>query len=83
MLRTTGAVARQADEPSVAVVMAVAAREGVDPTELSPPLNDVVDPDALDALFAGSDDESIGSLTFDYRGYSVEVRSDGRVHVER
>ena len=81
MLRTTGAVARQADEPSVAVVLAVAAREGVDPTDLSPPLNDVVDPDALDAIFAETDARG-GSLSFTYHGYSVEIHSDGRVHVE-
>lgn len=82
MLQRTGTVAKQADTPSVAVVMAVAAREGVDPTELSPPLNDVVDPDALDALFAGTDDPG-SRLSFTYRGYSVEVHSDGHVDVER
>ena len=73
----------QSDTPSVAVVMEIAAREGADPTELAPPLNDVIDPDALDALFARSGPADVaGSVSFEYCGYRVEVRSNGRVVVE-
>lgn len=81
MLQTRGAVAMQADDPSVAVVMVVAAREDADPTELSPPLNDVVDPDALDAVLDGADADT--AVSFTYQGYEVEVRGDGRVVLER
>ncbi|MFB6166293.1 MAG: HalOD1 output domain-containing protein [Haloarculaceae archaeon] len=56
---------------SEAVVTAVADAEGVDPTDLEP-LFDVVDPDALDALFAGGD--ASVELTFNYAGYAVTVR---------
>jgi hypothetical protein len=72
-----------AQSPSVTVAMEVASREGTDPTELTPPLNTVVDPDALDALFAGVPSRlDRGSVRFDYLGYEVEVSSDGRVRVD-
>lgn len=82
MARTNGMVASASKEPSVSVAVEVAAREGVDPTELTPPLHDVVDPDALDALFAGpeSPDQAM-VVEFDYRGHHIEVRGDGTVDV--
>ena len=52
----------------------------VDPIDL-PPLADVVDPDALDALFVG-DGRSEGTVRFDYCGHAVEVRASGDVRVE-
>lgn len=69
------------------VVETVAARRGVDPTTL-PSLNDAVDTDALDALFAplfdGTprvDDDSHpgGWVRFRYAGYQVTVTADGSV----
>lgn len=82
MSRTHGPTATASDEPSVAVAVAVAARERVDPVELTPPLHDVVDPDALDALFADRDarDQAV-SVAFDYCGYRVEISGDGTVDV--
>ena len=66
--------------PSVAVIEEVASKEGTEPMELEPPLNDVVDPDALDALCAG---ESMnGFVMFSYCGYSITVDADGGVTVE-
>jgi hypothetical protein len=74
-----------------AVVDAVAARERVDPVEL-PPLYDVVDTDALNALFDRSGergasertaDEGSGNrlrVTLQYQGYDVEIHG-GRVEV--
>jgi len=74
-----------------AVVDAVAARERVDPVEL-PPLYDVVDTDALNALFDRGDDDRAderntneGSadrlrVTLQYQGYDVDIR-DGQVEV--
>lgn len=67
------------------VVRAVAEAAGVDPTELSTPLIDAVDPDALDALFrpryGGSPRQSDGRVAFTTNGYEVVVHGDGRVFV--
>lgn len=54
---------------SVAVVSAVSSAVGIDPTDLDPPLYDVVDPDALDTLFQ----DETGSVTFEYHGAVVNV----------
>jgi hypothetical protein len=56
---------------SGAVVSAVADAEDVSPLELTP-LASVLDPDALDALFA-SDSMAIEEVRFDYEGYTVVV----------
>jgi hypothetical protein len=64
---------------STRVVRAVAEREGIDPVRLDPPLHDVVDPDALDALFAGR--ATAGVVEFTYRGHAVRVDGDGGVQV--
>lgn len=64
------------DEPvDVAVVCAVAAARGVEPTELDQRLNDVVDADAFQQLFASSDDSL--SATFFLDGYRVTVIEGG------
>lgn len=65
-------------EPSatVAVVEAVAEAEQANPDDL-PLLSDVIDPEALDALF---DDDRVGRsgvhCSFDYCGYAVTVTDD-------
>lgn len=64
---------------SQAVLAAVASAEGVDARNLSDPLYDVIDPDALDTLFRNGS----GLITFDYIGYRVSVDSDATVEVER
>jgi hypothetical protein len=69
---------------AVEVLEAVAAREGVDATTL-PPLADVVDPDALDALFAAAPERpSTGDLSvqFDYYGYSIRIGADRAITIE-
>ncbi|MCW8173364.1 HalOD1 output domain-containing protein [Natrialba swarupiae] len=71
-------------KPSLRVVEQVADAEDVTPGSLEPPLNDVVDPTALDRLFepttaAGSTRR--GRVTFSYCGYDVTVTSDGSVGV--
>lgn len=78
MLQKKGMVASKTASPSISVVLAVADREGVDPTELDPSLAEVVDPDALDAVFDGGDARD-GTIRFEYHGYRVEVRGDGTV----
>lgn len=67
------------------VVVAVAEAAGVDPIDLSTPLIESVDPDALDGLFRprrdGSPREADGRAIFTTNGYEVEVHSDGQVLV--
>ncbi len=65
---------------TVAVVEAVAAEVGVPTTDLDCVLADVVDPGALDALFAGGRDA--GTVEFAYCGCAVTVRADGTVEVQ-
>ena len=69
---------------SVSVVRAVAAREDVQPVQLTPPLHDAVDTDALDALFRSVDPDDANSdvrVEFPYRGYTVLVENPGQVVV--
>lgn len=78
------AAARTHREPICeAVVDAVADAEDVDPRDLRPTLYEVIDPDALEALFADSD-RAAGSelsVTFRYGDWSVCVHGDGDVTV--
>ena len=63
---------------SMTVVEAVGAAADTPVLEL-PPLFDAIDPDALDALFAGR--PTNGVVTFRYAGYDVTVRADGTVEL--
>lgn len=65
---------------SDAVVTTVANVRGEDPTVLDP-LHDSIDPDALDALFAGREPDSRDYVEFAYAGYDVTVSGDGRIVV--
>lgn len=69
---------------SQAVIEAVARAEGVEPTELTPPLYEIVDPDTLDALFASPSTGGLrdGRLTFTYNRSEVTVSGDGYVSVD-
>ena len=62
---------------STKVVEAVADELDVDPTDLEIPLTEVIDPDALDALFKGQGRS--GSIRFSYYGYQVVVQENGQV----
>ena len=68
--------------PSEAVVEAVAALEGVEPTTLET-LYDHINPEALDHLFADSSGATVPTklCTFTYCGWNVFVRGDGTVRV--
>lgn len=69
------------EQPSVAVVTALADAEDVDPAELEP-LYDRIDLDALDRLFAPRDDgtpRDAGRVRFRTHGYEVVVTASGRV----
>ena len=66
------------------VLTAVAEQEDTSPTALEP-LYDVIDPDALNRLFAptnGGEARTLGRVVFSYCGYEVTVSSDSSVCVE-
>lgn len=65
---------------SQVVIDTIAALEDTPPTELTPPLYDIVDPDALDNMFAGK--ASLGKVVFNYNSYEVNVNADGYVAVK-
>jgi hypothetical protein len=62
------------DSLSFEVIETVAA-DDVDANELSPPLHEVIHPEALDSVFRNGS----GSVTFDYRDYRVTVDAEGDV----
>lgn len=63
----------------------IAAVEGIEPAELSPPLYDVIEPEALDELFRTSKHmtPSCGWVVFEYLDYEVTAHSTGYVEVQR
>lgn len=61
------------------VVELVAEAEGADPVELTPSLFEVVDPAALESLFA--DKQALGKVIFNYKSHEVSVFPDGYVSV--
>ena len=69
-------------DPTFAVLEAVSSATGTDELEL-PPLYDVVDPDALDALFDGADPSPSDALSvsFSYAGFDVEIESGPAITV--
>lgn len=73
----------QADDPeqnlSTDIVLAVSEASGSEPTDL-PPLNKVIDGDALDQLFAGkTQGNGTDQVSFNYNGYRVTVYRDGEI----
>lgn len=69
---------------SQTIVETVADAEDVDPAELTPPLYDVVDTDALDEFIDATPvtDGANIRVTFTYHGYEITVLGDGHVTVE-
>ncbi|SDD41296.1 HalOD1 output domain-containing protein [Natrinema hispanicum] len=68
---------------SYRVVKAVARKEGVSPTELSPPLFSVIDPEALDALVQEDVDSNTSQveIEFTYLDYIVQIRNGPTVSI--
>lgn len=68
---------------SILIIEKVAAQEEVDPTDVTQPMHEVIDPDALDALCSTEQGtaESEVQVTFNYCGYRIMVHGDGRVSV--
>lgn len=63
------------------VIESVADTTNVSPVELSTPLYDVIDPDALERVFAR--ESANGKVVFHYHGCEVTVFSDGNVSVKQ
>jgi hypothetical protein len=67
------------DKLMTRLVEDVAARVGVEPTELAP-LHDVIEPEILELLCAR--ETTRGHITFQYVGYDVTVNADGTIFVD-
>lgn len=74
---------QRTESPSERIVEAVAEADGVAPSEVTPPLYEAVDPEALDHLFASTAiaDRPGGRVAFPYSGYEITVHYNGRVSV--
>lgn len=69
---------------SFRVIERIAGHKGVDEVDLNPPLYDVIDLEALDALFSkqvNGGPRAEGTVTFRYNGYEVAVSSNGDVEL--
>jgi len=70
---------RQSDQPSMAIVQAVATATDRTMTDL-PPLQRTIDSDALDTLFIQGDPSSV-AVSFDYADTTVWVYGDGSIEI--
>lgn len=66
---------------TASVVEAVAAREGLEPTDL-PPLQNAIAPEILETLLHTGGDGSRQHVRFQYYGYEITVRADGSIRIE-
>lgn len=62
------------------IVRKVADYENIDPVELNPPLGEVIDPDALEALFEDPRKDDL-RITFTYQDYEISVRPGEGVQI--
>ena len=69
------------EDPIPQIVDAVAEVEGVEPITLDPPLAEVVDPDAVEALVEDSTASDL-EVRFVYRGHDVVVDASGHVQID-
>ncbi|WP_123620291.1 HalOD1 output domain-containing protein [Halorubrum sp. CSM-61] len=69
------------EDPIAQIVEAVAEAEGVKPVALDPPLAEIVDPDAVEALVEDSTASDL-DVRFEYRGHDILVADSGRVQVD-
>lgn len=67
------------------IVETVATITGKEPSDVDP-LHEVVDPDALDAIFEPTNDTGVtrtdGTVSFVFEGYDVTVRASGEIIVD-
>lgn len=79
---TAANTGQQSEDLSTTIVLAVADALDTDPIDLSPPLYELIDPDALDALFESAGDGSDTYFTISEWGCTVTVFANGRVLVD-
>lgn len=70
------------DQPSTAIIQAVAQRKGTEPLDL-PPLYEYVDPEAIDSLLltAAENDNASIEVQFDYLEHTITITSDGHFSI--
>ncbi|WP_436908270.1 HalOD1 output domain-containing protein [Halosimplex marinum] len=73
------AVREPSGQISIDVIEAIADETGTDPLRMEPPLYEVVDTDALDALYESG---AAATVEFEYDGHRVVVDGDGTVTVD-
>lgn len=74
------------DSVSVTIVKGVAEHEKCQPIELPNRLADVIDPDALDALFSPTTNPAVSAdptVRFTFSGYRITVTDGDQVHIEK
>jgi hypothetical protein len=67
------------------IVHEVAAREGVDPTNLGTRLYDAIDVDALESIVANATERGDSGevcVAFDFHGYRITVTGQGAISLE-
>lgn len=69
--------------PTVQIMAAVAAEEGVEEMAL-PPLANVIDPDALNELLDSMDDteQTAARIQFEYYDYTVQITADQTIMID-
>lgn len=83
-IETTDEAGTTPSSLSRTIIEAVAAQEGVDPSELTVPLYDVIDPDSLNSLFTTPENghqRRRGRVSFFYHGYTVTADSQGEIEL--
>lgn len=68
-------------ELSVRLPEKLAAHRGVDPTELSPPVGDVIDVEALETLVTGGHGTAPTTVSFEYDALTVTVEGPGMIDI--
>lgn len=68
---------RDAESVCELIVLEIADREGIEAWEVTEPLYDVINPDALESLFRGGP----ARVAFHYRGYRVTVTHEHEVTI--
>lgn len=70
-----------AESLTTSLILEIAEQEGVDPVDLSPPLNSAINLDGLRALFCGTQDGFV-RVEFTYAGHHITIEGDEDVQIE-
>ncbi|WP_255169164.1 HalOD1 output domain-containing protein [Natrononativus amylolyticus] len=65
---------------SLTVIEAIAAAKSTTPAELTPPLYEAIDPEALNVILQSGHGDSV-TVTFEYQEFEVTVSDSGDVSV--